>query len=323
MRVALIGSAGSVHLAPYESGKGFEEHKEGLPVWPPPAFQGEEWQIWGCSPGASGAVRRASRWFEVHRWEPGQAWLPQTYCQFLKNFAGPVYVGGPIPKEEIPNQVMYPLEEVETEFSSFFLTSSLSLMFALAILEIEAERKANPDHDWNEDVIAFFGVDMAASEEYGYQRAGCQHFILEAIKRGIGVYTPPESCLMRPLPVYGLSEWQHNYVKLTQRAREINRRRGEAAQAIEQNRMIMASCDGALEDLTYMTNTWTSPFGLPAGEVVRMKRDVVEKRSLSRSPDFMPSSKGEFVPSAVSPRNGNGKLRDTGSDRGHASDHAR
>lgn len=298
MRIALIGSAGSVHLAPFED-KSWQEFREGLPSWPPPQFQTEDWQIWGCSPGAAGAVRRATRWFEVHRWEPGTPWLPQGYCDFLKNFKGPVYVGGPIPEEAIPNQVLYPLEDVETEFSSYFLTSSLALMFGLAILEIERERAANPDHDWTDDCIAFFGVDMAASEEYGYQRAGCQHFILEALKRGIGVYVPPESCLLRPLPVYGLSEWQHNYIKLTQRARELNNKRAQAAQAIEQNKLMLASCDGALEDLTYMTNTWVSPYGLTAGEVVRIPRETVEagrQKYVSRSPDHMPASRSVIDP---------------------------
>ena len=44
----------------------------------------------------------------------------------------------------------------------------------------------------------------------------------EAMRRGIGVYLPPESDLMRPLPVYGISEWDHNYIKLTSRARELS-----------------------------------------------------------------------------------------------------
>lgn len=330
MRIALVGSAGSVHLAPYED-RSWQEFREGLPAWPPPQFATEDWEIWACSPGASGALRRCTRFFEVHRWEPGQPWFPQAYCEFLRKFDGPVYVGGEIPKDAIPNQVLYPLEDVETEFSSYFLTSSLALMFGLAILEIEREREANPDHDWTDDVIAFFGVDMAASEEYGYQRAGCQHFILEALKRGIGVYVPPESCLLRPLPVYGLSEWQHNYIKLSQRARELNSKRAQAARAIEENKMILASVDGALEDLTYMTNTWTSPYGLAAGQIVRIPRETVEaqygdqrlKGATRRSPDHMPTGQSRVLSAVPHGTKGNGALQRREKSRPDADDFAR
>ena len=213
MKIALIGSApSSVHLAPYED-KSWQDFREGLPhpnvvgVEYPSQFVDEKWECWGCSPALAGQARRCTRFFEVHRWQPGKDWFQPSYMDFLKEFKGPVYTGQAIP--EIPNHVVYPLEEVEEEFSSYFLTSSLSLMCALAILEIEKERARDVKHDWMEDTIAFFGVDMAAAEEYGFQRAGCQHFILETLKRDIGIYVPPESCLLKPMPVYGICEWDH------------------------------------------------------------------------------------------------------------------
>jgi len=101
---------------------------------------------------------------------------------------------------EIPNATIYPIDRIEEKFSSYFLTSSLALMAALAIDEIENIRK-EVGHNPDDDVIGLWGVDMAAMEEYGYQRPGCQFFVLEALRRGIGVYVPPESDLMRPQPV--------------------------------------------------------------------------------------------------------------------------
>ena len=77
---------------------------------------------------------------------------------------------------------------------------------------------------------------MSATEEYGYQRAGCQFFILEALRRGIGIFVPPESCLLRPVPVYGLCEWGHTYIKLTQRARELNQAKEEAMKQLQDGR---------------------------------------------------------------------------------------
>lgn len=284
MKIALVGSAGSVYLAPYEDADA-AKFKQGLPTWPPAAWDHEEWDIWACSPGAAGALRRCTRFFELHRWEPGQPWFTQGYCEFLRAFNGPVYVGAgvlggryeDIPTESIPNKQPYPLEPVEREFSSYFLTSSLALMFALAILEIEEDREANPSEE-RDDVVGFWGVDMAAGEEWEGQRQGCQFFILEALRRGIGVYVPPESCLMRPQPIYGLSEWQHNYIKLTHRSREINQRLANAQrQKAEADAQIYA-CHGAIEDLTYNIKTWGSlnEHSLQSGKVVRLRQDALK-----------------------------------------------
>jgi hypothetical protein len=306
MKIALIGSApSSTNLAPYwdKTYLDFLQGKE--PFAPPLTHGGEKWDIWACSPGAAGQVGRATRWFEVHRWEPGREWFQVGYLEFIRRFKGPVYVGGEVPQQEVPMQRRYPIAKVENEFSSYFLTSSLALMMALAILEIEqirssrrayratlalpdAERMAaatanpmpefvsieeltKPDED---DEIGFWGVDMAATEEYGYQRAGCQYFILETLRRGIGVYVPPESCLLRPMPVYGISEWDHNYIKMTQRMREMNARREQLQNEAQKAQINLASVSGAIDDLNYMVNTWTSPYGLPAGKTLRLKSNT-------------------------------------------------
>jgi hypothetical protein len=269
VRIALIGSApSSVNLAPFKD-KSYDKFLNGkpAPLYPPSEFINDDWEIWACSPGAYGQLHRCNRFFEVHRWEPGQSWFSPEYVGFLKDFRGPVYTGRPVP--DIKNHVVYPIERVESELSSYFLTSSLSLMCALAILEIEDYRKANPDHDHKQDVIAFFGVDMAAHEEYGYQRAGCQHFILEAMDRGIGIYVPPESDLLRPMPVYGLCEWDHIYIKLTARARELNMRISRAQQQIQSGSQELQFLQGAQDDLNYTSNTWTSKYEMPAGQVIR------------------------------------------------------
>lgn len=284
MKIALVGSAGSVYLAPYEDATA-SKFRQGMPVWPPPAWEGDNWEIWACSPGAAGALRRCTRFFEVHRWEPGQPWFTQGYCQFLRDFKGPVYVGAgvlggrweDIPLEAIPNKVPFPLERVEETFSSYFLSSTLPQMFALAILEIEDYRAAHPDHDPHEDVIGFWGVDMAAGEEWEWQRPGCQFFMLEALRRGIGVYTPPESCLMRPLPVYGMCEWQPNYIKATQRMREINQKMSQAQRQLQEAQAQVHACAGAIEDVNYFTKTWMAKdeHSLKAGKFERLRDDVL------------------------------------------------
>lgn len=267
MRIAVLGSAGSLPKAPFKNSE-LEKWAQGKAT-PPGIQHGQvegDWDIWGCSPGCWSISPRFTRFFELHRWEPGAPWLGPEYCQFLRDFKGPVYVGGAIP--EIKNAVLYPIDRIEEKFSSYFLTSSLALMMALAIDEIEESRK-QPGYDGSDDVIGLWGVDMSANEEYAYQRPGCHFFVLEALRRGIGVYLPPESDLMRPMPVYGISEWDHNYIKLTSRAKEMNTSLQEKARLKMENEMNAAAVQGELHALDYFVKTWVSPYGLPPGIILR------------------------------------------------------
>lgn len=269
MKIALIGSApSSVQLGPYLD-QHFDQYLGGKPSpqYPPSDVIDDTWQIWGVSPGAFAVVPRADRWFELHRWEPGKPWFSPEYVEFLKRFRGPVYTGGVVP--EIQNHVVFPLARVEERFTSYFLHSSLSPMLALAILEIEDYRAAHPEHDPEEDIIGLWGVDMSATEEYGDQRAGCHFFLLEAMRSGIKVYTPPESCLLRPKPVYGISEWDPAYIKATTKMREVNARRTDAQTRLHQATIDNAALGGVVDGMNYFINTWMSPYGMPGGIVIR------------------------------------------------------
>lgn len=298
MKIAVLGSASSsVHKAPFQN----EQHALWMQGKAPSLARahaqiGGEWDIWGCSPGCWAVAPRATRWFEVHRWEPQAQWFGPEYSQFLRDFKGILYTGGVVP--EFPNHVVYPIDRIEEKFSSYFLTSSLALMVALAIDTIEELRQqrqisraqsrgeatkgltithgftkqafeAEMEKDDSDDVIGLWGVDMAANEEYAYQRPGCQFFLLEAMRRGIGVYLPPESDLMRPMPVYGISEWDHNYIKLTARARELSALSGQAQSMISEANAKLAGLQGEQHALQYFVQTWTSPYGMMPGMVIR------------------------------------------------------
>jgi len=239
MKIALIGSApSSVRLAPY-----------GDP----------EWQIWGCSPGAYAyAGPHAHAWFEAHRWEPqipghlgtGQAWFTPEYVEFLTRFKGPVFMAGETPHMdlnlpiEIPNARAIPINELMEKYGPYFFTSSLSWMWAMA-LETPGVTE-----------IGMWGVDMSAHEEYGYQRAGCQYFITLAVQRGIKVTVPPESDILQPAYMYGVSENSPMMVKLTARRNELLARKSAADQRAQQANNESAFLAGALDDLKYMIDTW-------------------------------------------------------------------
>lgn len=254
MRIALIGSApASVGRGPYRDAA-FQRFIDARPVLEMShiPFASDQWEIWGCSPGVYGVAERMTRWFELHRWEPGQAWFSPEYCDFLRAFRGPLYTTEVIP--ELKSSVRLPRERIVQEFGPYFLTSSLSFMFAMAILAIEDRRTSGRDDV--EDQIGLWGVDMAATEEYGYQRAGCQFFMREAQRRGIAVVLPPESDLHRPMPMYGVAEWTHAHVKALARWRELDQRKKSAEQQAAAASAQVQFLAGAMDNMDYMIKTW-------------------------------------------------------------------
>jgi hypothetical protein len=185
-KIALIGSApSSIRLAP---------------------FKDPSWAIWSCSPGAYGVIgserltQDVDAHFELHRWEPpvigdaspaGHVVQPE-YCQWMAQFKGTVWMADVTPG--IQNSKRYPWEAMVDKYGPFFMNSSLSWMMAMALETPGLEE------------IGLWGVDMSATEEYGYQRAGCHYFITLALQRGIRVTIPPESDLLMPKPLYGIGE---------------------------------------------------------------------------------------------------------------------
>ena len=301
MKIALLGShPASTNLAPFQDITHTEYLGGRVQAYPPPKHGDQRWLLWGCSPAAFASAPRADAWFEVHRWEPGAPWFSPEYCQFLREFKGPVYIGGPIP--EITRGVVYPRPEIEAEFSAYFLTSSISLMAAIAIKTIEAvrawrawhrlppEQRLMPEplepfnrmgipREWVEpeigqtdqdDIVGMWGIDMSAQEEYMRQKPGAWFFGLEAMRRGIGVIYPPESDLFCSEPIYGLSEWDHDYIQATTRMRNHNQRLQDAQNRMAQVQNEINGINGMKGELAYQITNWKSPYRLPPGCVNRM-----------------------------------------------------
>jgi hypothetical protein len=219
MKICLLGTApDSMRLAPF----------------------GGDWEIWSCSPGTQG-VPKIDKFFEVHRYEPGQPWFSEAYCEFLKNLKCEVVMSKVIP--DIPNSVLLPHEELVAKYGPYFFTSSLAWMMAMAI-EAGATK------------IALFGVDMAATTEYSEQRLGCQYFAMIAKSMGIEVGVPPESDLLRPAPLYGVCENSHAWIKQTCRARDLARRVQEFEAQAEQAKMQAQFLKGAMDDQDWQLHSW-------------------------------------------------------------------
>lgn len=235
MKIALLGSApSSCRLAPYKD---------------------QSWKMWGCSPGLFPVVERVDVWFELHRPEfpvVGDAtkqvpWFTPEYVQWMANLAKcdvPVYMTEIAP--EIPSSVRYPRERMLEKYGPYIFTSSLAWMFALA-LETEGVTE-----------IGLWGVDMSATEEYGYQRMGCQMFMWMARQKGIKVTLPPESDLAQPPMLYGVGENNPMHCKLLARLKELQGRLAQQQQMRDSALQQMLFLQGAIDDLNYMLNTWTT-----------------------------------------------------------------
>lgn len=223
LKIALLGSApSSVAIAPYDD---------------------PSWKIWGCSPGCFPYARRWDVWFEIHRWQKAP-WFSNEYIQFMASKPeNPVYMIRPVP--EIPNSVAYPKEEMVAKFGPWFMNSTISWMFALAIHQGATE-------------IGLWGIDMSAAEEWIYQRAGCQFFIHMAKMSGIKVHLPPESDLNRPAPLYGYSEEDPQFIKLHARKAELQIRISELIKQEGQSREQRLHLQGALDNIEYDLKTWVA-----------------------------------------------------------------
>lgn len=255
MKIALIGTApSSVRLAPYSD---------------------PSWQIWACSPGTYPIIPRAEAFFELHRWEPGvigkpdtqKPWFSPEYCAWLAK-QQLVWMANAVP--EVPNSRALPWQRLVEKYGSYFFTSSLSWMFAMAIEAIQEHRAKGHNEPCS---IGLWGVDMAANEEYGYQRAGCQFFAMIAQQLNIQVIVPPESDLLMPPPLYGISESDYRMIKASKRRDELVQHMQAMTAQRDQLALQVKFLEGAIDDMTYNINTWMQEgpiFGTNFGDIFNL-----------------------------------------------------
>ena len=228
LKIALLGSAPtSAGLAP---------------------FREAEWELWACSPQNYQAPR-VDAWFELHNLE--RKWVPgnEAYINVITKHPR-VYVS--LPDARLPNGIVYPKDEVYAFYGTengplpFFDTwmqSSVSFMLALAIMQ-------------KPDTIGCWGIDMAASDEYGQQRPGCHYFFDEAAKRGIEIIAPPQSDILEPLPLYAYKEHLPKYWRTKARIMEIKQAIGDKQAQIHHLQQEIDVRTGALQDIEYHKNTY-------------------------------------------------------------------
>lgn len=236
--IAILGSApSSILLAPFDD---------------------LSWSIWGTSPSCWAQLqgRRTDVWFEVHRYmpyPPGQSTAPGTrpffspeFHSFLMGHKGPVFMTEGHP--DIPNCVQYPFQDMLAKHGPFHFSSSVPLMLAIAIEQMPKR-------------IGIFGIDMAAGEEWIYQRPATQHFLGLAKQLGIEIILPPESDLLRPHTIYGLGEHSPRHVRISSRIAEIQAQKAQAELALVQAQAGLAAATASLEAHEYFLATWCDDIG--------------------------------------------------------------
>jgi hypothetical protein len=215
-------------------------------------FDDASWTIFGCSPALYPLAKRVDAWFELHRWEPPiignpqlqVPWFSPEYCQWLRQLKAPVYMAEPV--ADIPTSVAYPIRPMIEKYGPYLWTSSLAYMFILALEQPDIQE------------IGMWGVDMAATEEYRYQRPALQFLIQHAMQRGIKVTLPPESDLLQPMPLYGVDECTPMAVKFLARKKELSQRLADAQAQMANCQRTIDFLAGAIDDVNYVLDSWTS-----------------------------------------------------------------
>jgi hypothetical protein len=208
-------------------------------------FGDVNWEIWACSPQNFSAPR-IDAWFELHsldrKWVAGN----EPYVQVLGQHPR-VYIA--VPDARLPNGIIYPKDEILAKYPRMhrgMFSSSVAWMLALAIEQKPEE-------------IGLWGVDMAAGNEYEYQRPGCHYFMGIAEELGIKITVPPQSDLLEVHPLYAYKEQWRSYWKTKARKQELAGRIEALDQKLAAAEHEKLQLVGAMQSIQYEENTWLKP----------------------------------------------------------------
>lgn len=191
MKIGILGTAFTFHKAPFDD---------------------PSWELWACN---LGEPPRWDRWFQLHDIEtidgnPGhREWLAAQTKRICLQQADPT----------IPMGVAYPLLSMTAKYGTWFFTSSIAFMLALALEEFDG---AEGPHE-----LGMWGVEMADCTEYGAQKNGVRFFLQLARMRGIKLVLPPECEVLVPGKIYGYEKPTWLETKVAARMAELTARNRE------------------------------------------------------------------------------------------------
>ena len=198
MKIAIVGKCpGSRYLAP---------------------FNDDAWTIWTFSPTKDlrqtppiySDLPRWDEWFELHDLQYTEGIVP-GYTKWLGEQNKRIWLTKANAK--IKSGVPYPLAEITQKHGRYF-TNTVSWVIALAIHRGAKE-------------IAVYGVDMAQGGEYAHQRPSCEYWLGYAAGKGIDIYIPDESDLLK-CRLYGFDQYNSDMArKIRARKQELESRHTE------------------------------------------------------------------------------------------------
>lgn len=257
-KIALVGFADSRDQAPYND---------------------PTWELWGVN-DLYHYVPRLNVTFELHHIDNLHVRRNPRHEEWLRKGKMPVWMVDPRP--EFPSSQRFPFEQVMKDLNCSYFTNSIAWMTALAVLELTMPlqlpdgrftRIAKPGAE-----LALFGIDMAASSEYGSQRPSCEYHVGLAQGFGVPVYIPPTSDLCKASSLYGLDTTANLRIKLQAKQKKIkdaiNALENQRQQTLNQERILQSQIDqhrGALEANKYVIGVWTMPTDIPIGAQMEAK----------------------------------------------------
>ncbi len=161
-------------------------------------YDDESFEIWGVNEMyMAKQVRRVDVLFELHDYK----WICEgkrykEHIDWLRNAKIPIMMQQHF--DDIPNSVPFPRKVLEEKYGAYF-TNTISWEIALAT-HIGVEE------------IHIYGVNMATDIEYQSQRPSCEYYIGLARGKGIKVYIPPESDLLKCFYQYGFEDGELSYM---------------------------------------------------------------------------------------------------------------
>ncbi len=228
------------------------------PSWVDAPFDDQSFEIWALNEMYKMFAKkegcRADRWFELHSPDSPSKNTPE-HRAFLQNCELPLYMWDHF--DEFPTSVRFPKDELMEFFGESYgekfryFTNSISWMIGLAIYEGYEE-------------IHVYGVDMAADSEYNHQRPSCEYFLGVAAGRGIKLYLPSNSDLLKTSQLYGFETDNAMRICMKKRINDLTAKKAQyinefnktKAREAELNSAIN-QLDGAIHDCNFWLKNWT------------------------------------------------------------------
>ncbi len=140
-------------------------------------------------------TKPAAMWFQLHpsdwHWEKGfpdgSFGRSPEHLEYLKTLEIPVYMRQEHP--DIPHSVRFPLQEIVGHFGISYFTSTMAYIMGLILMQHDAGERVGE--------IKVFGINLTTLNEYYHQKACMEYWLGEARGRGIKVWVPETSGLLK------------------------------------------------------------------------------------------------------------------------------